>query len=299
MTDKKNPTQIEYSTKLIKDTKVLHLSTQTTSCIQLNGSMKSKVAYDVRGYLDFENDDTIEYITLQMPYVVMSNSNYIVNQYNNVLKITANGNSYSYNLTLGNYTTQSFKVLLLSLLPTGFVIDYSLVTNKFTFTFPSAFSLNTGSTCDYIIGFTGTETANINGGGSYVLVCSRAYNFLPIPRYVIHCNLLNDGIILTNNSAMGGSDVLATIPNVSKPNGQLVYENIASEFIIKTSNFGQLVITITDDNNREIDFLGISSYFQLKFNIFRHYLKRPMKFNSLVEYINSVSIDQIQNENEN
>lgn len=296
MTEKKPPT-IEYSDKLIKDTKVLHLSTQTTSCILLNGSMKSKAGYDVRGYLDFENDDTIEYITLQMPYVVMSNSNYIVNQYNNTLKITANGSNYTYSLTLGNYTAQSFKTLLLSLLPTGFTVEYSLITNKFTFTYSLPFSLNIGSTCDYIIGFSGTETASLVGS-VYTLVCSRAYNFLPIPRYIIHCNLLNDGVILTNNSAIGGSDVLATIPNVSKPNGQLVYENIASEFILKTTNFGQIVITITDDNNREIDFLGVSSYFQLKFNIFRRYLKRPMKFNSLVEYINSIPIDQIGDENE-
>ena len=62
---------ISYTNQIIKDTKVLHLSTQTTSCILLNGSMKSKAAYDVRGYLNFENDDSIEYITLQMPYVVM------------------------------------------------------------------------------------------------------------------------------------------------------------------------------------------------------------------------------------
>jgi hypothetical protein len=87
---------------------------------------------------------------------------------------------------------------------------------------------------------------------------------------------------------MGASDILGTIPNVSKPNGQLVYENVNSEFIVKTANFGQLVITITDDNNREIDFLGISSYFVLKFNIFRKALKKPMKFNNLVEFINKV-----------
>lgn len=286
--------KIEYG-ELIKDTKVLHLSTQTTSCILLNGSMKSKAAYDVRGYLDFENDDTIEYVTLQMPYVVMSNSNYIVNQYNNTLAITAGGNNYVYTLTQGNYTAQTFTTLLLSLLPAGFTLAYSLTTNKFTFTYTSAFSLNSGSTCDYIIGFSGTETASLVGA-VYKLICSRSYNFLPIPRYVIHCNILNDGIILTNNSAVGASDVLATIPNVSKPNGQLVYENIASEFIVKTSNFGRLIITITDDNNREIDFLGVSSYFQLKFNIFRRAIKKPMKFNSLVEYINKTIVEQDEEE---
>jgi hypothetical protein len=288
---------ISYTDQIIKDTKVLHLSTQTTSCILLNGSMKSKAAYDVRGYLNFENDDSIEYVTVQMPYVVMSNSNYIVNQYNNILRIYVNDEFfYVYNLTLGNYTVATFRALLLSVMPLGFAISYDLTTNRYTFTFNQPFSLFVGSTCDYIIGFTGTETASLVGG-TYTLTCSRAFNFLPIPRYVWHCNILNDGIILGPNSTMGSSDILATIPNVSKPNGQLVYENIASEFIMKTSNFGQLVITITDDNNREIDFLGISSYFILKFNIYRRSLKKPMKFNNLVEFINKVPEESVEEEN--
>jgi hypothetical protein len=280
---------IEYG-ELIKDTKVLHLSTQTTSCIPLNGSMKSKAAYDVRGYLNFENDDTIEYITLQVPYVVMSNSNYIVNQYNNTLQIYVNNEFYYlYNLPLGNYTAATFRTLLLSVMPLGFALTYNTTINKYTFTFNQPFSLMVGSTCDYIIGFSATETATLDGA-LYTLTCSRAFNFLPIPRYVIHCNILNDGVILGANSSMGASDILATIPNVSKPNGQLVYENIASEFVVKNLNFGQIVITITDDNNREIDFLGISSYFLLKFNIFRRSLKKPMKFQSLAEYINKIPV---------
>lgn len=290
--------KIEYG-ELIKDTKVLHLSTQTTGSIPLNGSMKSKVAYDVRGYLDFENDDSIEYVTVQMPYAVLSNSNYMLNQYNNKLAMTINGSNYLYTLTLGNYTAQTFKTMVLALLPSGFTMDYSLITNKYTFTYTSNFSLNSGSTCDYIIGFSGTESASL-AGAIYSLTCSRSYNFLPIPRFIIHCNILNDGIILGTNSALAGSDIIASVPNNSKSNGQIVYENIASEFIVKTYNFGQLVITITDDNNREIDFLGISSYFQLKFNIFRRSIKKPMKFHSLAEHINKirVPIDEIENEDE-
>lgn len=283
--------KIEYTDQIIKDTKVLNLSTQTTSCILLNGSMKSKAQYDVRGYLNFENDDSIEYVTVQMPYVVMSNSNYIVNQYNNTLRMTINGSDYLYTIPLGNYTVATLRTYLLSIMPGGFTITYDNTTNKYTFGYSSAFSLNTGSTIDYVIGFSGTETASLVGA-VYTLTCSRAYNFLPIPRYVIHCNILSDGIILTNNSAVGASDVIATIPNVSKPNGQLVYENIASEFVVKTQNFGYLVITITDDNNREIDFLGISSYFQLKFNIFRRGIKKPLKFDELVSQINKINIPE-------
>lgn len=281
---------VEYGS-LVKDTKVLHLSTQTTGCILLNGSMKSKAAYDVRGFLNFENDDSIEYVTLQLPYVVMSNSNYIVNAYNNKLYYDASGISYEGTISPGNYTVATFRTALLGFLPNGFTITYDTTINRYLFSYNAPFSFKTGSTCDYIIGFTGTENAVLNGS-TYQLRPSRAFNFLPIPRYVIHCNLLSDGIILGTNSTLASSDILATIPNVSKPNGQLVYENIASEFMVKVSNIGQIVITITDDNNREIDFNGISSYFQIKFNIFRKGVKKPMKFGDLVEHISRTTIQQ-------
>lgn len=254
--------------------------------------MKSKVAYDVRGYLDLD-DDTIEYVTMQIPYVVMSNSNYIVNGYNNTLAMTIGAYNYLYTIPQGNYTAATFRVAVLAQLPVGFTMTYDLTTNKFTFTYSSSFSLNVGSGCDYIIGFSGTETAVLSGA-IYTLTCSRAFNFLPIPRYLMHCNILNDGISLGVNSVVAAGDILASIPNNSKPNGQIVYENIASEFVIQTRNIGQLVITITDDNGREIDFLGLSSYYMLKFNIFRRAIKRPMKFDDLVMHANTINLDELQ-----
>jgi len=65
---------IQASTLLIKDTLVLHLNSQGSSAIVLNGDYKSKLFYDLRNYLDFENDDSIEYVTCSMPYAVITNS---------------------------------------------------------------------------------------------------------------------------------------------------------------------------------------------------------------------------------
>ena len=63
--------KINYIGGLVKDSKVIHISTQTSSSILLNGSYKSKCEYDVRGYLNFDDDESIEYVTVQMPYAVM------------------------------------------------------------------------------------------------------------------------------------------------------------------------------------------------------------------------------------
>jgi hypothetical protein len=278
--------KIEYGNDLIKDTKVLHLSTQTTSSILLNGSYKSKASYDVRGYLNLENDDSIEYVTLEMPYAVMCNSNYIVNEYNNTLVVTWGGSTNTYTLTQGNYSVTTFTTLLYTFLPSasGWTITANSTTNMFTFTLSSGnFTFLGTSTCDYIIGFSGSVSSTAN-----TLTMPRTYNFLPIPRFIIHCNILNDGIILGANSNAAGSDILASVPNVARNNGQVIYENPSGEFVVRNLSFPVITISITDDNNRLINFNGVSSYFVLKFNIFRKYIKKPMRFEQLAEYINKV-----------
>jgi hypothetical protein len=281
--------KIEYGNELIKDTKVLHLSTQTTSSILLNDSYKSKVSYDVRGYLNLENDDSIEYVTLQMPYAVICNSNYIVNEYNNTLEVTLGITTTKYSLTQGNYSLTTFTALLQTLLTTanGWTITSNATTNKYTFANSAStnFTFTSNTTCDYIIGFSGNQSTTTG-----TLTMPRTYNFLPIPRFIIRCNLLSDGIILGVNSNVAGSDVLASIPNVSRNNGLITYENNASEFLVKNLALGLITISITDDNGRLINFNGVSSYFVLKFNIFRKYIKKPMRFDNLVDYINKVPV---------
>lgn len=280
---------------LIKDTKILHLSTQRTSSILNNGEYKSNVSYDCRGYLNFENDNSVEYVTVEMPYAVMTNSNYIINEYNNTLIVNWGlVGLQTYYLTQGNYTVTTFIQHLYTFLPQsgGWNITADPVTNVFTFTNSmDSFLFSGDSTCDYILGFTGSQTCM--GSSPFTLTMPRCYNFLPIPRYVIHCNVLSDGILLGTNGTMGSSDILATIPNNAKLNGQIIYENVGTEFIVKTHNWPLLTIYITDDNNRLINFNGISSYFVLKFNIFRKSIKKPLPFSNLAEQINKINPEQL------
>lgn len=251
--------------------------------------MKSKAKYDLRSYVDFENDDTIEYVTVSLPYAVITNSNYIVNQNNNKLSISYNGNTYNYYFEYGNYTVNSFISALYSFLPASvWSITNSSLNNKFTIGFKSfQFTLNADSTCDYILGFSGnTSSSSTKVGDYYTLTCPRSCNFLPIPRFVIHCDIINNGIILGANSAVAASDILMTIPNTSKLNTQIIYENNEGEFLLKNTNINSITITITDDNNREIDFNGLSSYFILRFNIFRRGIVKPMNFKKLLNFVN-------------
>lgn len=284
---------IEYGNQ-IKDSLVLHLNTQTTSSILLNGDYKSKVFYDLRSYLDFENDESIDYVTVSMPHVVMTNSNYIINDYNNTIKVLYDTINHVYTIPQGNYIKSTFVAYLQSsgILPTNlFTITSSTVTNKFTISITPYFTtlygdinpwgFSAGTTCDYILGF---RTEIYSSGVS--LEMTRSMNFLPIPRFLFHANILSNGLLLTNNSAVGASDILAGVPNLAKLNSQIIYENYGGEFLVNSqANMSGLLITITDDDNRPINFNGISCYFDLKFNIFRKSIQRPLRFDSLVKKI--------------
>lgn len=285
---------IEYGNQ-IRDSLVLHLNTQTTSSILLNGDYKSKVFYDLRNYLDFENDESIDYVTVTMPHIVMTNSNYIINDYNNKLIVYYGSTNYTYTIPQGNYIKSSFISYLQTsgVLPTSlFTITSSTVTNKFTIGVTALFistygagstwGFSAGTTCDYIFGFR-TEIFTTESS----LEMPRSMNFLPIPRFLFHASILSNGLLLTNNSAVGSSDIMASVPNLAKLNSQIIYENYGGEFLVKSqTNMSGLLISITDDDNRLINFNGISCYFDLRFNIFRRSIKRPLRFSNLVRKIN-------------
>lgn len=284
---------IEYGNQ-IKDSLVLHLNTQTTASILLNGDYKSKVFYDLRSYLDFENDESIDYVTVTMPHVVMTNSNYIINDYNNTIIVNYGGVDYTYTILQGNYIKSTFTSYLQTsgALPTNlFTITSSSVTNKFTITTTTLFTtlygvgatwgFSAGTTCDYVLGFR-TEIYTTTTS----IIMPRSMNFLPIPRFLFHANILSNGLLLTNNSAVGASDILAAVPNLAKLSSQIIYENYGGEFLVNSqANMSGLLISITDDDNRLINFNGISCYFDLRFNIFRKSIQRPLRFDSLVKKI--------------
>ena len=268
--------------------------------------------YDLKSYLDFENDDSIEYVTCSLPYAVVTNSNYIVNEFNCQMSLTVDSNHTNWKMPFGNYTRSSWitkQQYFLDLVYGAqyFVISSDSTTNKFTITATAAFRLAfpTSSwgfgkpadpgftTCDYIWGFRQFFTVPYPLN-TYTM--DRCFNFLPIPRFLFHANILSNGITLTNNSATGTSDVIAAIPNVAKLNSQIIYENNNTSFQVKTQvNMSGLNIRITDDDNRFINFNGISCYFDIKFDIYRRSIKKPQKFSNLIKTIQ----ETVTNKNDN
>lgn len=268
---------------LIKDTLTLHLNTQSDCCIPLNGTFRSKSFYDLKNYIDFENDDSIEYVTMNMPYAVLCNSNYIFYEGNSKINITYGGSSYSYTIPYGNYTVNTFIAFLTNVVfPSGMTASFSNVTNQLTFSYTGGglWGFQSGTTCDYNMGFSGSLlTTGPSVTAPYVV------DFLPINRYLIHCNVLSNGLNLTSNSNVASCDIIASVPNNARLNSQIVYENVQAEYLVRSISNNGITITITNDNNQEINFNNMSSYFVLQFHIYRKSIRRPLRFASLIDTI--------------
>jgi len=284
--------KIEAPANIIKDTTTFHLNTQLTTGLVLNGDFKSQVRFDLKNYINLDDDDIL-YATVSLPSCVITNSNFIVSEYNNTLAVNYGGTTYLTSVPVGNYTRATWITYMNGTLSSPLRNDYftltsNNVTNKFTITTTALFQstypggtwgMTSATTCDYIFGF---RTSFSTTATSFTM--PRCYNFLPVARFVFHCNILNSGLTLTTNSNVASTDVLAVIPNSSKLNSQIIYENNNNEFLIKSnSHISSITISITDDDNRLINFNGISCYFDLQFNLFRKSIQKPIKFANLVK----------------
>ncbi len=220
-----------------------------------------------------------------MPYAILCNSNYQMNYTNNRLDYTLSGVNYSASFPYGNYAVDTFMQQFLTSMPSSFGITFNQVTGCFTITNSAApFSLLSTSSMDYILGFHDEITAPLVGS-VYSATMPRVANFLPTPffRICVENNTLYNGQVLGRDGSPSYSNVLASIPNVTKQNTQVIYQNFGDEFAIQPTGQTQLIMSILDDNGNFIDFNGVSSYFQLRLRLYKKVKRTYKTFSELVE----------------
>jgi hypothetical protein len=268
------------------DTKMLYLSTKSASGLILNGDLKSWARYDLRNYINFQDDPSVEAVSISIPYVTICNSNYIINSTNNVLNTRNNDTAVTttYTFPSGNFTADSFITTFNSLaVAQGYTMTLNRTTNRFTITRASgsvSFSLLGTSTCDYIMGFSGTVTSTVN-----TLTCPRVCNFLNNATYNIACvnGGFQNGIILNTDGTTGQGNIMVSVPNSATLNSQIVYSNPnGGEFKLASLNQNTLEIQILDNNNKLVDFNGIASFFSLQVKVYRRVLRNTKTFRDIL-----------------
>jgi hypothetical protein len=273
---------------LIKETKQVHLSTTSSGGRVLNSDVnyKSQIEYNIPNLI--RRDDSIEYIMFSVPYAVIPVSFYTINETNNTLVVLENGITTSYIFPFGNYNANQFITKFQSTLPNRFSITLDTISSKFIITNNTySFSLLSNSTIDYIMGFSGTQTSTSIPPNN-ILAMPRVCNFLALPRISMRCNLLA-------NSTMSGTgaqanDLVITIPNNSKPNGEIVYNNNSNiQMLFQGDILNTFVVSLTNDTGQLINFNGISSFFVFQFDIYRTKIDKPLPFYNILANVNNES----------
>lgn len=262
----------------IIETKILHLSTKSSAGTILNENpdYKSKILFTIPDAI--VKDESIDYIQFSIPYCVIPNSFYTINDTNNLLVVRINSTTYKYTFPYGNYNANTFMTKFKSLVLSGLSINLDITNNVFTLSHSTEeFELLDESTIDFIMGFSGNIISTNKS-----ITLPRVCNFMALPRLIMRCPQL------ANSYIEGSNDVILSIPNNAKLNGQIVYNTYSSiKNIFKLDFLNSIVVSLTDDEGNLINFNGVSSFFTFQFDIHRKYIEKPIGFNKIMDMVNS------------
>ena len=124
-----------------------------------NGSLKSDVDISLPD-LHFNQKD-ITNVSFSVDHCEVCNSYYLINNNNNSIVI----NNIKYRVNNGNYNVNNFITALLSVIPSGFTITYSSITNRLTFNYTTNFTINACNslcTMNKIIGLSKTNITSVS-----------------------------------------------------------------------------------------------------------------------------------------
>lgn len=244
-----------------------------------NGSYKSDVSISLPD-LHFNERDIVN-VLFSVDHAEVCNSYYLINENNNDIVI----NNIVYSVQFGNYNVNNFITALTSVIPSGFVITYSSITNKLTFNYTSNFTINAGSsncTINDIIGLGNTNITSVANS----LVLPFVVNFLPLARINFRSNFFKfNNYSTTDNS----TDIFLSLQNSAPPIGVVYYVNQTNtNFIINDMNITVININVTDDNNNLINFNNVDWYMTFTIKIDYKDLNDPnQNFLSIVKSNNT------------
>ena len=279
---------------LVLETKLYNLSTRGNagSILNVDPNFKSKIEYDIRNMIVV--DENVQYVQFSIPDAVIPVSFYPINNTNCNLTVIENGITTTYAFPYGNYTANYFITQFSALLGARWTLSLNNYNSVFVVTNSTyAFSfVDATSTIDSIMGFSSNLSSTVVA--PYTLTMSRCCNFLPLPRICIRCPELANTSMVGQNAT---SDVLITIPNNSKPNGQIYYQNQSqAKLLFRHNELSRFIVSFTDDDGNLLNFNGISSFFTFQFDIYRNYIPKPPRFSNIIDMVNSqVAYQDFQN----
>ena len=226
----------------------------------LNSDYNSNVRFVFEEGMYFPHNNI--QITCSVLSFICPNSIYIINETNNLLSLTINSVTTNYYIIKGNYNASNFITYLLTILPTGFTITLNSITNIFTMTYTSNFTINSTSTIYNIMGFKkGTSYTS----SSYSLTLPYTCNFNGIQSINISMKNVN-----TNNLDSYDKSQCSIIQTVNVNTNNTIIEFNKSEdynITIKQNMMDFIDIGLTDNLQNFINLNNQHWNLTLLFNI--------------------------------
>jgi hypothetical protein len=233
----------------------LHLSSNFADKIYSNNNA------DTEFYLPLIEIPSQYHLHVNVVHASIPFTFYNINSSNNVLNYSIEGNNYSFIIAQGNYNVVNLKDYLMSNLP-GFIITYSPITNKYTFTqnYYGFTFLNT-STCLNILGFS-QQTITSNGTS---LTSTQSVNLNPIRCVCICSDLPSSNISLNSKNK---NNILCSIPITTQPNSIITYLN-HNNFKINTyaNVLSSIRIQLMDQDGNLLNLNGTNWSMTIQFDV--------------------------------
>lgn len=252
-------------------TRIFNISSKNTS---LNDSFKSKLSISLP---DLTFHEKIENIYFSVQHAEIPASFYVVNYTNNTIVI----NSITYIIPLGNYNATTLITALNILLPT-YTITYSSITNRYTFSNTTSFTINASSSSKSIIGLGNTNETAILNLGVYSLTLPYSVNFIPIPRINFKSNFFRFNNFNSNDNS---NDLFLSIQNNVNINSMIQYLNQTQiKFRVDDKNITTFIISICDDEGNYINFNNQDIFITLQIDVeYIDIINNSLTFNDLVK----------------
>jgi len=218
-----------------------------------NGSYNSQLEFDLpepirRGKTDIK-------LTCSVLSFVSPNSLYNINETNNLLSITTSyigtvpQNNNSYYIPVGNYNANNLISTLQSILPSGFIITFNTITNKFTFSYTQTFSINAISTCWQVLGFK-SNTTYLSVANTIIMPYTCNFNGIE------QINILLTSVNTNNIDSFAGTKSSIIQPITIPLNSNQIIFNKTNDynFMISQDMLDDLKIEIRDSYNNLVNF---------------------------------------------
>lgn len=231
--------------------------------------------------LSFTTDDIID-VYISILHAEIPNTDYVVNNYNNEIKIQdAFLGVLTFTLTTGNYNINTFLNMFNSIATSGYILSYSSVTNKLTLTAPNSFSvLASQSNSRYILGLGNTDFNSIGLSATFPF----CINLLPTNVFTIKSSAFNIGNFGADNS----SDVFLTIQNNGSTGSRCLYSNFSGiRYRMENPNLSVFDIRIEDGEHNPINFNGVDWYITFQIDINFREKEIPIAFEKLIKSASS------------